>query len=165
MVRHGGKRASDSRSPVIFATTTITSATFLVTCDLGEAMFSELGGISSEVEQAEYMEAGLKGPEFGRFLGKAKPPTVSLKRSMTSGGDTTSWIWGWHGIARSLDPTAYKDCTLKLFSATTGPDNPVKTYYLINAIPTKVEIAGMKAGGTEVVIQTLTMMCDHIEEG
>ena len=142
---------------------TLTSATFMVSCEGKDAVFSELGGISSEVEQAEYMEAGPKGPSFGRFIGRAKPPTVTLKRSMTKTGATTTWIWLWHGEARQLKSSAYKDCSLKLFSA--GSDQPVKTYYLTNAIPTKVEIAGMKAGGTEVVLQTLTLMCDAIEEG
>lgn len=150
---------------------TLTSATFEVSNDKGQkALFSELGGITSEVEQAEYMEAGEKGPVFGRFIGRAKPPTVTLKRSMTTGGDpssnSTSWIWVWHGVARTMQKTAYQDITLKLFSAgAPSPTTPVKTYYLSNTIPTKVEIAGMKAGGTEVVLQTVTLMCDAIEEG
>lgn len=141
---------------------TLTSATFVVECEGKSAAFSELGGINSEVEQTEYMEAGPKGPTYGRFLGKAKPPTVTVKRSMTTGPDT-SWIWAWHAQARTLNKLAYKDTTLKLFAAGQG-ETPVKTYYLSNAIPTKVEIAGMKAGGTEVVLQTLTLMCDAIEE-
>lgn len=141
---------------------TLTSATFMIESGGQEAVFSELGGISSEVEQVEYMEAGPKGPAFGRFLGKAKPPTVTLKRSMSTGKDTT-WIWTWHALARTGKPEAYRDTTLKLFSAGSG-EKPVKSYYLTNAIPTKVEINGMKAGGTEVVLQTLTLMCDAIEE-
>jgi phage tail-like protein len=142
--------------------TTLTSATFVVECGGKSAVFSELGGISSEVEQSEYMEAGLQGPTFGRFIGRAKPPTVSLKRSMTKTGGSTTWIWTWHASARNMKPDAYRDCMLKLFGA--GSDAPVKTYFLNNAIPTKVEIAGMKAGGTEVVLQTVTLMCDAIEE-
>jgi phage tail-like protein len=141
---------------------TLMSATFLIKCEGNECMFSELGGISSELEQTEYMEASLNGPMFGRFIGRAKPPTVSLKRSMTKSGVSTHWIWTWHAQARSGMKDAYKDVLLYLYGA--GSDKPVRTYGLTNAIPTKVEIAGMKAGGTEVVLQTLTMMCDAIEE-
>lgn len=143
-------------------TSILSTATFKISCEGGgSAVFSELGGISSEVEQAEYMEAGEKGPVFGRFIGRAKPPTVTLKRSMSTGSDTT-WIWAWHALARTGVPAAYRDTQLALIPA--GQSTPVKTYTLSNAIPTKVEIAGMKAGGTEVVIQTVTLMCDEIVE-
>ncbi len=140
---------------------TLTSAVFKIENEHGAAMFSELGGISSEVEQSEYMEAGEKGPMFGRFIGRAKPPTVTLKRAMSTGQDT-SWIWEWHGMARTGATGAYRTTTLQLFGAGADPGKPLKSYTLVNAIPTKVDIAGMKAGGTEVVLQTLTMMCDEI---
>lgn len=141
---------------------TLSAASFIVTCEGKDAHFSELSGIKSEVETGEYMEVGEKGPQYGRFLGKAKPPEVTLKRSMTSGGQTTDWIWVWHTAARQLDPAAYKDCGLQLFGA--GSDQALKTYYLVNAIPTKVDIGQMKAGASEVVLQTLTLQCDSIEE-
>lgn len=141
----------------------LTSPTFMIEAGGQEALFSELAGISSEVEQVEYMESGAKGPMFGRFLGRAKPPTVTLKRSMNE-GPSTKWIWTWHSLARTLSPEAYRMTTLKLFAAGSGSDAPVKSYMLVNAVPTKVEIAGMKAGATEVVLQTLTLMCDSIEE-
>ena len=142
----------------------VTSATFQIEAvgGAGKAVFSELGGISSEIEAGEYMEAGEKGPTFGRFIGRAKPPTVTLKRAMSSGGDTT-WIWEWHAKARMADSNAYRHTTLKLFRAGNS-ETPVKSYLLSNAFPTKVEIAGMKAGATEVVVQTVTLQCDNIEE-
>ncbi len=143
---------------------TLTSAVFKITTDKGDAMFSELAGISSEVEQVEYMEAGIKGPVFGRFIGRAKPPTVSLKRAMSTNKDTT-WIWEWHAMARTGNSAAYRMCTLGLYAAGTSPEgSATKAYMLINAFPTKVEIAGMKAGGTEVVMQTVTLQCDEITE-
>jgi hypothetical protein len=61
------------------------------------------------------------------------------------------------------DKGAYKPTTLELIPA--GKTTAVKTYMLSNAFPTKVEIAGMKAGGTEVVLQTVTLQCDEIIEG
>lgn len=145
-------------------TDALTSAVFQIEDDQGgTAVFSELGGINSEVETVEYMESGVRGPMFGRFLGKAKPPTVTLKRAMSTGNDTT-WIWSWHSMARTGAVGAYRTTTLKLFSAGTG-ETPQKTYMLVNAVPTKVDIAGMKAGGSEVVLQTLTLQCDEIIEG
>jgi phage tail-like protein len=140
----------------------LTSATFQIESAGQVANFSELAGISTEIETVEYMEAGEKGPMFGRFFGKAKPPTVTLKRAMGNNKDTT-WIWTWHAAARQSQSAAFRDTTLKLFTAG-KPDTPVKSYLLTNAIPTKVEIAGMKAGGTEVVMQSVTLQCDNIEE-
>lgn len=142
---------------------TLSAAVFKVEREGKVAIFSELGAISSEVEAAEYMEAGTRGPQFGRFLGKAKPPTVTLKRSMTTGPDS-DWVWAWHQLARTgSNKMTNQITTLSLIGAES--EKPLKTYMLINAIPTKVEIAGIKAGGTEVVQQTLTMMCDEIIEG
>ncbi len=141
---------------------TLSSATFMIVNQFGTLLFSELGGISSELEQAEYMEVGPTGnPIFGRFLGKAKPPTVTLKRAMGEGNDS-HWVWLWHAQARMGGGTAYVNTDLKLIPA--GKPDSTRTYTLHNAIPTKVELAGMKAGGTEVVIQTLTLQCDEISE-
>jgi len=144
-------------------TEALTSAVFQIESNGQTARFSELGGITSEVESAEYMEAGEKGPVFGRFLGRAKPPTVSLKRAMSTGKDT-NWVWEWHAAARSGDVAAYRDTTLKLFGAGGDPQKAKKSYTLVGAFPTKVEIMGMKAGATEVVLQTVTLQCDEIIE-
>ena len=158
----GGRQSGFDRSNTDKAP--LTSAVFMVENSKGTATFSELAGISSEVEQAEYMEVGGRGTVFGRFVGKAKPPTVTLKRAMTTGGDT-HWIWLWHAAAREASPMAYVTTDLKLFPAGADPSgSPTKAYTLVNAFPTKVEIAGMKAGGTEVVIQTVTLQCDEITE-
>jgi len=143
--------------------TSLASATFKIDANGNSAVFSELTGISSEVELAEYMEVGEHGPVFGRFVGKAKPPTVVLKRAMGTGKDTT-WIWAWHALARSGKPDAYMDVTLSLFGAGSDPSKPLKSYQLVNGIASKVEIAGMQAGRTEMVMQSVTIQCDEIIE-
>jgi phage tail-like protein len=143
---------------------TISAAVFQLDCTPGgTAMFSELGAIASEVESKEYMEVGKQGPEYGRFIGQAKPPTVTLKRSMSTGLDTT-WIWTWHMQARMGGSLAFRTAYLKFFTPTQGMQQAVKVYGLFNAFPTKVEIAGIKAGATDVVLQTVTLQCDEIIE-
>lgn len=144
--------------------TVLTSAIFMISNSAGQASFSELAGISSEVEQTEYMQAGAKGPEFGRFVGKTKPPSITLKRAMGAGGDTT-WIWAWHSAARAGLPGAYRETTFKLYGTGEDPTGAGSlSYTLVNAFPSKVEIGGMKAGATEIVIQTVTLQCDEIIE-
>lgn len=140
----------------------LTSAFFRIWTVEGSADFAELGGISSEVEQTEYMEAGPVGALFSRHAGRSKPPTVVLKRAMRTGPSST-WIWTWHQSARHSLPTMYRDCSLSLFGPGDDPSGPGRmTYLLMNALPTKVELGGVKAGGTEVIVQTVTLQCEDL---
>lgn len=121
--------------------------------------FAELVGITSEVENSEYMASGPTGAIFTRHFGRTKPPTVTLKRGLDLNGD----LWLWHQQVRSLMATAYKTATLKLY----GPGDDASgagrlTYVLQNAWPSKIEVGGVKAGATDIVYQTVTLMCDEI---
>jgi phage tail-like protein len=142
--------------------TILSSAVFRIWTVEGSADFAELAGITSEVEQTEYMEAGPIGALFSRHAGRSKPPTVSLRRALRTGPSTT-WLWTWHQFARQSLPTMHRDASLTLF----GPGDSLSgsgrmTYLMMNAIPTKIEIAGMKAGASEVVVQTVTLQCDDL---
>ncbi len=146
----------DSRDSIL------TSAVFRLWTVEGTADFSELGGISSEVEQTEYMEAGPVGALFSRHPGRSKPPVVTLKRALRT-GSSQLWIWTWHQSARQSLPTMYRDCTLTLYGPQDDPTGPGRvSYLLMNAMPTKLEMSGAKAGGTEVIVQTLTLLCDEL---
>ena len=159
MTAFGGRQIaipSDTKEAVL------TSAFFRIGTPEGSADFSELIGISSEVEQTEYMEAGPVGAMFSRHPGRTKPPTVTLKRGMRT-GLSTLWIWSWHKMARMSAPGGQRDCALMLYGPNDDPNGPGRmTYMLMNAFPTKVELTGMKMGGTEVVVQTLTLQCEDI---
>ena len=140
----------------------LTSAVFRIWTVEGSADFAELAGINSEVEQTEYMEAGPAGALFSRHPGRSKPPTVTLRRALRTGPSTT-WLWSWHQLARQSLPAMYRDCSLTLF----GPGDDLSgtgkvTYLLMNAFAARVEIAGMKAGGSEIVFQTVTLQCDDL---
>ncbi len=142
--------------------TILSAALFRIWTPEGSADFAELGGITSEVEQTEYMEAGPVGAIFSRHPGRSKPPTVSLRRAMRTGLSTT-WLWTWHASARQSLPTMYRDCSLTLFAAGDNPSGSGRmTYLLMNAFPTKVEIAGVKAGASEVILQAVTLQCDDL---
>lgn len=138
------------------------SVVFRIWTVQGSADFAELGAITSEVEQNEYMETGPVGAIFSRHAGRSKPPTVTLRRGLRTGA-STAWIWSWHQAARNSLPLMWRDCHLTLYrpgddlSGTGGA-----TYLLMNAFPVKVEISGVKAGGTEIVYQSLTLQCDDL---
>jgi phage tail-like protein len=148
--------APDSKEKIL------TSAFFRIETIEGSADFSDLIGITSEIEQTEYMEAGPVGALFSRHPGRSKPPTVTLKRGMKTGTGTL-WIWTWHKLARSGAPGMLRDTALMLYGPQDDPGGlPRMMYMLMNAFPTKLEVGGMKMGATEIVVQTLTIQCDDI---
>lgn len=140
----------------------LASATFRIATVEGTADFAELGGITSEVENTEYMDSGPFGAMFGRYAGRAKPPAIVLKRAMRT-GPSTFWLWTWHSAARHNLPNMRRQAFLTFF----GPgDDPAgigrMTYTLVNAWPAKVEISGVKSGSSELIFQTVTLQCDDM---
>lgn len=138
------------------------SAIFRLMTTRGSADFAELGGITSEIEQTEYVEVGSAGALFSRHAGRSKPPTIALRRAMRTGPATT-WLWLWHQQARMSLPTMHADAWLSLYGPDDSLDGPGRmTYMLVNAWPSKFELGGVKAGGTEVIVQTVTLQCDEL---
>ena len=58
------------------------------------------------------------------------------------------------------DPAAAQDCSLSLQDA--GGKTQL-TYKLTNAWPAKYEVSGLKAGQSELVYETVEIVCDMIE--
>jgi phage tail-like protein len=149
-------------APVAGGNPTVMSAsTFVIQVDgIQVASFSELSGISTEVEPVEYISTGPEGILHTKQYGKTKPPSVTLKRGM----DAESYMWAWHQAVLQGEPTARKTCSLQLFAASQSPKSgqPIITYILENAWPSKLEISGMRAGASELVTETVVLFCDQI---
>jgi phage tail-like protein len=141
--------------------TVMTASSFVIQVDgIQVATFSELSGINTEVEPVEYISTGPTGIIHTKQFGKTKPPQVTLKRGL----DTETYMWAWHQAVLQGDPAARKTCSLQLFAASQSPKSgqPLITYVLENAWPSKLDIGGMKAGATEVVTETVVLNCDQI---
>jgi phage tail-like protein len=138
---------------------------FVVAFDgAGPAYFSELSGISSEIEPVEYIASDAKtgGAILTKQFGKKKPPTVTLKR----GVDGTAGIFAWHMLC-SLAPggAARMSGTLSLMSPPvdiSGKQTVLSSFWLQGAWPSKVEMGNIKAGASEVVLETVTFTCESI---
>jgi phage tail-like protein len=118
--------------------------------------FSELAGITSEVEPAEYYSSSQTlGVHLTKQYGKIKPATVTLRR----GVDDDNSLWRWHNRVVIGDPTARATCSLLLQNTARQTQ---ASYQLINAWPSKLDVAGMKAGASEVLIASCTLVCDQI---
>jgi phage tail-like protein len=135
----------------------ITAARFIVNIDGVETAFSELTGINSEVEPSEYISAGPGGDIIHtKQYGKTKPPTITLKR----GVDTNAQMWTWHQAALMGDPAGRRTATLTLQDA---QGKNFQKYVLEWAWVSKLEIGGLKAGDSAVVVETVTIVCDYID--
>ena len=121
------------------------------------ATFSELTGINSEVEAVEYIAVKDGHVVHSKQFGKTKPPKVSLKRGMDK--DDTKKLWLWHQAVLNGEPGSLRTCTLKLMTA--AGDIQI-SYVLEDAWPAKMEIAGAKAGSSDVIMQTVEMVCSQI---
>jgi phage tail-like protein len=124
------------------------------------ATFAELSSMSSEVTPTAYVATGSEGVSHTQQFGQATPPQVTLKRGL----DTDTYLWAWHQAVLQGNPAARRTCSLLLFASGQSPKTgkPVTTYVLENAWVAKMDISGMAAGGSEVVMETVTLICDQI---
>jgi phage tail-like protein len=135
----------------------ITAARFIVSIDGVETAFSELSGINSEVESSEYISVDPQGNiVHTKQYGKTKPPTVTLKRGVDNNGQ----MWVWHQQVLQGLPSGRKSATLTLQDAQ-GAN--FQKYVLEGAWLSKLEIGGLKAGDSAVVVETVQIVCDYIE--
>ena len=136
----------------------ITAARFSLTIDGVEiAQFSELQGITTEVEPVELMESSDKDVILKKLPGKTKPATLVLKR----GKNSSMELWAWHeAVLMGNIVAARKSCSLTMYN-TDG--KPVARYHCEHAWPSKLEIGGLKAGASEVLMETVTIVCERIQ--
>ncbi len=136
----------------------ITAARFSITIDGYEiASFSELQGITTSVEVVDQMESSDKEIILKKLPGKRNPPTIVLKR----GKNTSMELWTWHEAVLGGDMmTARRSCSLVMYAA---DGKPVARYHMEHAWPAKIEIGALKAGASEVLMETVTLVCEHIQ--
>ena len=109
------------------------------------ASFSELQGITTTVTL---------DPATGA---RTKYGDIVLKRGMTSGLEMNSWLEA--AQAGNMN-AARKNASLVMYS-TRG--SPVARYHLEAAWPSKIEIGALKAGASEVLMETVTLTAEQIQ--
>ncbi len=94
---------------------------------------------------------------LSKLPGKQSPPTVVLKR----GKNSSMELWTWHEAVLNGDmAAARKSCSLVMYNS---DGKPVARYHLENAWPAKLEVGAMKAGSSEVLTESVTVVCEHIQ--
>jgi phage tail-like protein len=128
----------------------ITANRFALTVDGVEiATFQELSSIAEEVDPTNYWTS--TDPT------KVKPPTVILKRGLTGSME----LWAWHeAVRRRAAGQARRSATLVMYSP---EGQPVARYWLEKAWPMKIDLAGLKAGSSEALVETVTLTAERIQ--
>jgi phage tail-like protein len=139
------------------STTPITAAGFILMAGGQKiASFQEMAGINAQVEPREF----IYGDPQGRIVhtkqfGKTTPPEVTLKRGLDDG----KALWAWHQLVLSGTATARQTATIQAIAPS---GRVVFSWTLVNAWPKKIEISGMKAVSADVLVETVTLVADHI---
>jgi phage tail-like protein len=136
----------------------LTAARFSITIDGSEiATFSELQGITTSVEVVDFIESSDKEVVMKKLPGKRTPPTVMLKR----GKNDSMELWAWHeAVLQGNMAAARRSCSLVMYNV---DGKPVARYHLEDAWPAKIEIGALKAGASEVLMESVTLTCTHIQ--
>jgi phage tail-like protein len=119
------------------------------------AAFAECSGLSSETDVIEYRE-GTDRQATPRLLpGLTRYGPIVLRRGVTTNRD----LWNWR-------KTVIDGAVQRLNGAVILLDaehNPVARWNFSEAWPRKWEGPVLRAGGNEVAIETLEIVCERIE--
>jgi len=136
----------------------LTAARFSITIDGSEiATFSELQGITTSVEVVDFIESSDKEVVMKKLPGRRNPPTVVLKR----GKNNSMELWAWHeSVLQGNMAAARRSCSLVMYNV---DGKPTARYHLEDAWPAKIEVGALKAGASEVLMESVTLTCTHIQ--
>jgi phage tail-like protein len=136
----------------------IASYHFAVEIDNTEiAQFSELSGITSEIDVIDLKENGFDGkPVQKKLPGMRKPPTITLKRAKNASMD----LWNWHyAMYQGKVTDARRNGSVILYDFEFGE---IARYNFINGWVSKISMGAAKAGANEVLTEECTIVCEDL---
>jgi phage tail-like protein len=137
----------------------IASYHFSVEIDHTEiAQFSELSGITSEIDVIELKENTTGGkPVIKKLPGARKPPTITLKRAK----NISTALWDWHyAMYQGKVSDARRNGSIILNDFAQGE---VARYNFTNGWVSKVNVGTLKAGANEVLMEECTIVCEDLQ--
>lgn len=132
---------------------------FIVNFDGGEAFggFSDVSGIGTEVNVAEYRFGNDKENHVRKVAGVHKVSDVTLKRGILNSKTLFDWI----AATRTKGPDAQKSVTITLLDES---QKPVQSWVLRGVIPMKYTgptLAGK--GGGDVAMEEVVLSAEALE--
>lgn len=120
-----------------------------------DIQFQEVSGLNVEVEMEQRKEGG-----ENRFVHqlpvRAKYGDVTLKRGKTLGSGVLHWA------RQATEQFNFKPVNL-MVSLLDANHLPLYNWYLINAIPKRLEVSSFNAERSELVIETLTLTYQYYQ--
>lgn len=113
--------------------------------------FTEVSGLDVETEVVEYRHGA--SPEYSKIKmpGMQKFSNITLKRG-TFENDNEFFTW-WNSV--KLNKIERRDITISLLNE---EHDPVVTWKVKNAWPTKIQSTDLKADGNEVAIESMEIV-------
>jgi phage tail-like protein len=117
------------------------------------ANFKECDGLGSESDVVEHKSVDAQGkPSIQKIPGITHWPDISLKRGI----DSNMALWTWREqVISSGAISARTDVTITILDATNAP---VTTFSVVSAWPSKYSAAGLSAGGSDALIEEVTLV-------
>lgn len=112
--------------------------------------FSEVSGLSIEVQAIEYRDGA--SPQYSsiKMPGIPKYSNITLKRGVVAADNE---FYSWLNTTK-LNTVERRDLIISLLNEEHAP---VMSWKVVNAFPVKVEGPGLKSTGNEVAIETLEL--------
>jgi phage tail-like protein len=111
--------------------------------------FTEVGGLSVELGTEEIAEGG-ENRFIQKYPTRAKYPELTLKRGMLVASEVLTWM---RRAIQDLDVQP-KNVDVKLLNEN---HEPLLTWHLVNAYPTKWTVSDLNASSNAVVIESLQL--------
>lgn len=122
------------------------------------AQFKEVSGLSVEIKVIEHEEVTPGGiPIIKKIPGPKKWGDITLKRGKT---EDMAW-WDWiNKIHEGNIIEGRRNGSVVLYDYALGEQT---RWNFLNAWPSKVSVSGLKAGGSEVVVEECTLVHEGLE--
>lgn len=116
------------------------------------AQFTEVSGLSSEIQVIEHQEGGKGGTRvYKKLPGSKKSGDITLKRGKTDNKE----LWQWHKKAYDgkIDE-ARSNFSVVLFDYARGE---IDRYDFMNGWPSKISIGALQAKGNDILVEETTI--------
>jgi phage tail-like protein len=112
--------------------------------------FSEVSGLTQEIQAIEYRDGAFKEYSSIKMPGLKKYSNITLKRGIIKSDNN---FFQWLNTTK-LNTVERRDLTISLLNE---EHNPVMVWKVHNAFPVKVEGPQLKASGNEVAIESIEL--------
>jgi phage tail-like protein len=123
---------------------------FRVTWGSTDIPFSEVSGLTQEVQLIEYRDGSSPDYSTVKMPGLHKYNNITMKRGILKGDNA---FFTWLNTVK-LNTIDRKDLTISLLNEN---HEPVMTWKAHNAFPVKVEGPGLKSSGNEVAVESIEL--------